>query len=109
MRRDVQLFVRNCEACQKNKINKHTKSNYKKLPTCDNARFAVLHMDLVGPLPPCEGYKFSLTMIDRETDWLEIVPLRTITTDRIIKALEETWISRFGVPQIIITDQGRIS
>ena len=107
MRKDVQLFVRSCESCQKNKINKHIKSNYEKLPTCDNTRFAVLHLDIVGPLPSCEGYKYLLTMIDRETNWLEVVPLRIITTEKIIKALEETWISRFGVPHIIITDQGR--
>ena len=106
MRKDVMNQVRGCQACQKNKVYKHTKSNYSQLPTCGNERFSVIHMDIVGPLPSCEGHRYLLTMIDRETNWLEAIPLRSIDTKSIMEMFQVNWISRFGVPSILITDKG---
>ena len=106
MKRDVADFVRNCQACQRNKISKHTKSPLGELPTAEHERFSVLHRDIAGPLPSCEGYKYLLTVIDRETNWFEAITVRNISSHNVTKALVENWISKFGVPEIIITDQG---
>ena len=85
---------------------KHTKSPYKDLPTLDNERLAVVHIDLVGPLPSSQGFKYLLTIIDRETNWVEAIAMRSITTEHVIKSLCNHWIVRFGVPSILISDQG---
>jgi len=45
-------------------------------------------------------------MIDRKTRWSEAVPLSNIYTSNVAKHLIATWISRYGVPNHIITDQG---
>jgi transposase InsO family protein len=46
-------------------------------------------------------------MVDRSTRWLEAVPLRTMDAAACVDALLRNWISRFGVPTYITSDQGR--
>ncbi|XP_035206088.1 uncharacterized protein K02A2.6-like [Stegodyphus dumicola] len=38
---------------------------------------------------------------------MEVVPLEEITAELVSKAFYDHWVSRFGVPQCIVTDQGR--
>jgi len=105
MRRDVKLWTKNCFSCQSNKINRHVKPPLVTFPT--GSRFHTIHMDLVGPLPPSEGYTYLLTIIDRNSRWPEAFPLRNINTETIAKVFVNNWIARFGIPKRIITDQGR--
>ena len=45
-------------------------------------------------------------MIDRKTRWVEAVPISSITSTNVAKHLINTWFSRYGIPNHIITDQG---
>ncbi|XP_062551045.1 uncharacterized protein LOC134216025 [Armigeres subalbatus] len=46
-------------------------------------------------------------MIDRYSRWPEAVPLPDMLAETVAKAFCNVWVSRFGVPEIISTDQGR--
>jgi transposase InsO family protein len=71
-------------------------------------RFTHIHVDLVGPLPTsADGYMYLFTIIDRSTHWLEAIPLRSMDTAACVDALITGWVARFGVPSVIMSDQGR--
>lgn len=50
---------------------------------------------------------YCLTCIDSYTSWPEVFPIPDIKTDTIAEVFYSGWVARFGVPNKIITDQGR--
>ncbi len=101
---DIQTWAKNCLDCQKSKITRHTKSEIGQIPS--TARFHTVHIDFVGPLPPCKGFSYLFTMIDRFTKWPEVMPVPDMTTQSAIQALMHGWVSRYGIPRVIISDRG---
>ena len=62
--RDVKFWTRACLACQKAKIRYHITTPLATFAKPDS-RFSHIHNDIVGPLPPSEGFTYILTIIDR--------------------------------------------
>ncbi|XP_035222010.1 uncharacterized protein LOC118194908 [Stegodyphus dumicola] len=106
MKKQASDWARACLQCQKVKVTRHTKSTFGTYQEPD-ARFSIIHIDLIGPLPPSNGKIYCLTCIDRFSCWMEVVPLEEITAELVSKAFYDHWVSRFGVPQCVVTDQGR--
>ncbi|GFO32935.1 Pol polyprotein [Plakobranchus ocellatus] len=97
LKKQVKRWSQECLACQRSKIQTHVHSPVLKIPV-PSRRFSHLHIDLVGPLPPSEGFTHLLTIIDRTSRWPEVISLSGISSTHCAKALIRNWISRFGVP-----------
>jgi Integrase core domain len=70
-------------------------------------RFSHIHVDIVGPLPVSrEGFRYLFTIIDRSSRLLEAVLLTNVETTTCRDALVRHWISRFGLPAHLTSDQG---
>ncbi|GKA87658.1 reverse transcriptase domain-containing protein [Tanacetum coccineum] len=64
-------------------------------------------MDILRPLPPARGgAKFVIVAIDYFTKWIEAKPLVKITGKEVIRFVMDSIICRFGLPRIIVTDNG---
>ncbi len=99
MKSDIRKWTQTCIECQRSKVHRHTKSTPSTFTTPD-VRFDHVHVDIVGPLPPSNGFRYLLTCIDHFTRWITI---SDITDKTAANAFVSGWISRFGT---ITTDRG---
>lgn len=105
LNRDVRQWTRICLSCQQSKTQRHTTAPLQRFDVPDQ-RFEDLHVDIVGPLPQSHGFSYLFTCIDRYTRWTEAIPMTNMTAESCARALMTGWISRFGVPNTIMSDRG---
>jgi hypothetical protein len=102
---DVLKYVACCDVCQVNKKSKIKKRVWQKYPI--TSRFKTVHVDLVGPLQKSsKGRSYIFTMIDRYSRWMEAVPLANIRASDCAQSFYDVWVTRFGVPDVVVSDQG---
>ena len=102
----MKLFISRCPQCQKRskppKTHLHALVDWK-----TSYNFHQIGIDFMGPLPESNGHKVILLIGDHFTKWYEAVPLPDQRASTYATALMEHWISRFGCPHSIHSDQGR--
>ena len=103
---DVRNWAQSCLQCQRSKVQRHTSTPSGTFVAPD-VGFDHVHMDIVGPLPVSQGFRYLLTVVDRFTRWPEAVPLMDITATSVARAFVFGWVSRFVVPSVPTTDRGR--
>ncbi|GJY58469.1 reverse transcriptase domain-containing protein [Tanacetum coccineum] len=106
MHEDAKEEVQKCDSCQ---IHAPVPRLPKTLMTSIMAPclFYQWGMDILGPLPPARGgAKFVIVAINYFTKWIEAKPLVKIIGKKVILFVMDNIICRFGLPRIIVTDNG---
>ena len=98
-------WCRTCLPGQTSKVARHTKTAPTVMPPATR-RFGSVHVDLVGPLPDCQGFKYLLTIVDRFTRWPEAYPLRDMSSQACCQVFIDHWLPRFGISDTVVTDRG---
>jgi len=103
MLKDCREYVDNCSVCQQ------SRGSPQRVPMGETplAQYPLerVSMDLMdfGPTIPV---RYALSIIDQHSRWLQIVPLRKSTAINIHRAFVDHWVTLFGPPRVIQTDNG---
>ena len=63
-------------------------------------------MDILGPLPQTpRSNQYILVISDHFSKWAEAFPMENMEALTVAKILVNEFITRFGVPEVIHTDQ----
>ena len=107
LKRDVSKWCKECHTCQLGgKPNQNIpQAPLHPIPVFDEP-FSHIIIDCVGPLPKTKSQnEFLLTIMCSSTRFPEAIPLRSIKTNTILKALIK-FFTLFGLPKSIQSDQG---
>ena len=106
MRKDCEDFTRKCKPCQLYGAMNHRPS-IPLNPTAPPCPFFMWGMDLVGPLPKSTGQRqYIIVAVDYSTKWVEAKALARIREAEVIQFFMEYIVFRFGVPRVVVTDNG---
>ena len=102
--KDVEHFIKTCEACQRDKKPKEATDIY---PIKATRPFEIIGIDHVGPLKENkDGYQYLIVAQDYFTKWPIVAPTKSTNTDEALTFVWSNIVSQFGTPEKIITDQG---
>ena len=107
LKTDVTKYCRTCHTCQMvGKPNQPVPpAPLHPIPVLGEPFERVL-IDCVGPLPKTKsGHQYILTVMCAATRYPEAIPLRTLRTKPVVKALTK-FFSTFGLPKTVQSDQG---
>ena len=105
MKKEISNYVQTCHGCQSTKPSKLTPPHYGTFDVPDK-RFSHCHVDIVGPLPESEGYRYILTIIDRTTRHLTALPVKEPSAECCSKAFLLHYVALYGLPTACTSDQG---
>jgi len=68
--------------------------------------FDVWGIGFMGPFPNSFGHEYILLCVDYVSKWIEAIPARTNDFRVVVKFLRENIFARYGMPRLIIGNQG---
>ena len=105
MEKEITEYVRKCDLCMRFKMHKHTYPPARQWPIAQEKLYRI-HLDLVGPLPKsADGKRYIAVISDQLMRYLFTEALADKTAMAVAVALQK-FISLFGCPQELVTDQG---
>ena len=106
-KQDVTSWCASCDICAQSKPGpRRRKAKLGQVPV--GAPLERVAVDIMGPLPKTDsGNEYIMVLTDYFTKWTEAYPLANHTAQTVADVMMEQFVSRFGIPQKIRSDQGR--
>ena len=106
LKKTIAEFVKRCDICQKVKAN-YNKSRGQLMYLKPREPNQIITMDIAGPFPETQmGNKYFIVIVDAFTKRAEIYAMKDTHAKVIADIVMNEWVSRYGVPISILTDQG---
>ncbi|KAL2248155.1 UNVERIFIED_CONTAM: hypothetical protein Sindi_2667800 [Sesamum indicum] len=103
---DSKNLVRKCESCQKYASLIHRSATPME-PTRIACPFDQWGIDIVGPFPLTQAKKkFIIVAVEYFSKWVEAEAMAKISEKEVINFIWKNIICRFGIPRILIPDNG---
>lgn len=107
LKADVAKYIRNCHKCRKFKTLQQAPIGCIGGHSLVSRPWQVVSADIVGPLPKTShGHQFIFVVSDCFSKFALFFPMRKATATAIVKHLEDSVFLQFGVPEVLITDNG---
>lgn len=107
MKKDIKEYIKNCKSCQENKLDRKKSKQPMEITSTSTEAFQKVSVDIVGPLPVTEnGNKYILTLQDDLTKFSQAYPLQQHNAETIADCFVRNFICKFGIPDILLSDQG---
>ncbi|KAL0445859.1 UNVERIFIED_CONTAM: hypothetical protein Slati_1713800 [Sesamum latifolium] len=104
--KDATDFARKCESCQRFASLIHTPATPTE-PIRIACPFDQWGIDILGPFPLAVAQKkFIVVAVEYFTKWVEAEALAKITEKEMINFIWKNIICRFGIPRVLISDNG---
>jgi len=105
MKKDVEKYVRSCEACARGKHKKHKPYAPLKPLAPPNRPWASISIDFIEELPDSNGYNSILVVVDCFTKMAHFIPTKTtLDAPGLARTLFEHVFSKHGTPEDIVSD-----
>ncbi|CAJ2647628.1 unnamed protein product [Trifolium pratense] len=106
MQQDAKDHVKKCDKCQRHG-DMHLAPPRELKSLSSPWPFAWWGMDLLGPFTKgLYQNRYLIVAVDYFTKWVEAEPLSDITSLRILRFFKRNVLARFGIPQVVVTDNG---
>lgn len=107
MKTEVADYIRSCHKCQQ-KQKLPTAQRHTMVSQNAGYPFQRISVDFVGPLPTSiTGNTYILTVKDVFSKWLEAFPIPAQTAEIAANIMHKEVFCRFGLPEVIHSDNGR--
>ena len=104
---DVWKYVKACDKCQCAKALQVQREKVLSPHDVLEGPWAMISINLIGELPPSNGYNAICIFIDRFSKQIHVVPMTTkLTSEGIAKLYQDHVFHLHGLPRKIIHDRG---
>ena len=104
--RDVKDHIQRCGPCNQSTPKTHVSNpplQPNPIPQKPNER---VHVDLFGPVKSHTGKKYVVVMTDALTKMVRLSVVKSKTAEEVAQSIVDNWIYIYGVPKMIVSDQG---
>ncbi|XP_037833528.1 uncharacterized protein LOC112450623 isoform X3 [Kryptolebias marmoratus] len=107
MTRDVREFIAACPQCAQAKVPRHRPAGLLRPLPIPSRPWSHVSMDFITGLPPSAGNSVILTIVDRFSKMVHLVPLKKLPSSKEMAGIMAKEVFRLhGIPKDIVSDRG---
>lgn len=106
LRKRLEDYIGCCESCQLNKYDRQNRRLPMQLTPTSSTSNEQIFFDVIGPFKYGTIKKYGLTIQDNLTKYTRFCGIANTKAHTIARALIDQWITIFGIPKTMISDNG---